>query len=372
MGVSQSAMIMNLLLLYPRVLFYKVPVLSMLSDFLRGKGYHLCVWPTSIDRQEEEVDFTMIDRPMTFRNYQKVLREHRINLVVTTLMRREPGLCFYVGSVLYARATGRRAFYYGHGLNLSRRTAVTELFGSNVLHLIFDGLILYTPSEKKFLWKMNCRKAGVAYNTLDMQGKDRLIARSKEEILRSLGIRQQRIVLFSGRIQPRKRLDVLLDSFERLGDTHPEWALVIVGPGLDGQAGTRLLGRGNVYYLGPLYDRTAMAEVFSACDVFSIPGAMGLGIVESLYWGKPILTLNVDHGPEAYYLNERNSFLCNEPADYVEKMRLFMDNPDLITVMGQAAREAYVNLCTMDRFLDGFYAAISRSGREDGYNERSR
>jgi glycosyltransferase involved in cell wall biosynthesis len=356
-------MMTNVLLLHPSLLFYKIRLYNRLAGYLRQKGMRLYVWPLSMAACQETVSFDVIERPMTLGRYGPVLREYDIGLVVNLLNRTQPGLLFYVWSVLRAKATGRQAFYYGHGLNMTKKTSVAQVLGSNLLHTMFDGLILYSPREKRFLWKRNRRKASVAPNTLDMEGREQLVTRDKAAILKSLGIKQPHVVLFSGRIQPRKRLDVLLRLFDKLDASCSEWALAVVGPGLDEQTRSQYERHGNVYFLGPLYDRTSVAEVFSACDIFSIPGAMGLAIVESLYWGKPVVTLEGHHGPELHYLNDGNSFVCRDEEDYDQKMRYLMNHLDVISVMGRAARSTYGKFCTLDRFLEGFHTAICRPKR---------
>jgi len=348
----------NVLLLQSPLMFYRVPIYNKLAAYLWERGYCLHVWPLSASEGADGHNFHLISRPMTRANLRAVVTELDVDLMINHLVRRKPSIGFYVYSLLLAKARNIRTAYYGHGLNLSRRGSPLQIFASNLLHLLCDRIILYTPDEKKYLWPTNRRKVSVASNTLDLEGRDRLVTRPKAAIRREWGFRQPRLVLFSGRIQKRKRLDVLIDSFRSRGRQLQEWGLVIVGPGMDESQRAAIAAYPDIYYVGPVYDEVRMAEVFHVSDVFSIPGSMGLGIVEALYWGKPIVTLNARHGPEAYYLSKANSFVCGDEREYQERLVFLMSNSHIREEMSAAARQSYLRHCTMAGYLQGFWRAI--------------
>jgi len=348
----------NILLLQSPLMFYRVPIYNKLAAYLRERGYCLHVWPLGAGEGTNGHGFHIVNAPMTRANLRAVIAELDVDLLVNHLFRRRPGITFYVYSLLLARSRHVGAVYYGHGLNLSKRDSRLQVFASNALLLLFSRILLYTPGEKKYLWSANRKKVDVAFNTLDLEGRDKVVTRSRAAIRQEWGFREPRLVLFSGRIQNRKRLDVLIDFFRSKGNTLQQWGLVIVGPGIEASQRAAIAACPNIYYVGPVYDEVRMAEVFHVSDIFSIPGSMGLGIVEALYWGKPIVTLNAKHGPEAYYLSKTNSFVCRDEGEYQEKLAFLMSDSHAREQMGALARLSYRRYCTMTGYLQGFWHAI--------------
>ena len=58
-----------------------------------------------------------------------------------------------------------------------------------------------------------------------------------DSLLRKSGarVKKERVVLCASRMQPHKRVDVSLRYFEQVFGPHPEWRLIVVGSGPEGQ-----------------------------------------------------------------------------------------------------------------------------------------
>ncbi len=102
------------------------------------------------------------------------------------------------------------------------------------------------------------------------------------------------VVLFVGRLQARKRLDILLHACASLpGDLQP--LLIVVG---DGPARTdfeRLAKSvySNVKFVGAKYgDETK--EYFLKADLFTLPGTGGLAVQQAMSYGLPVIVAQGD------------------------------------------------------------------------------
>ena len=95
-------------------------------------------------------------------------------------------------------------------------------------------------------------------------------AAEKAEIRASLGLSADEVVvLFTGRLAPEKRLDLLLRSWAAVEDQLPHAKLMIVGTGPDATMLKRL-ARPSVIFTGP---RDDVAPLLQAGDIFILPSA---------------------------------------------------------------------------------------------------
>jgi glycosyltransferase involved in cell wall biosynthesis len=120
--------------------------------------------------------------------------------------------------------------------------------------------------------------------------------RERAGIRRSHGLPLDRdLVLFVGRLVPKKGIDLLLEAAD------PDYDLVIVGSGGDGVH----RDRPNVHRLGGLSAR-AVAEVYRACDVFALPTTgevFTLVVKEAMSSALPVVTTD-EPGYSRYDLDE--------------------------------------------------------------------
>lgn len=110
----------------------------------------------------------------------------------------------------------------------------------------------------------------------------------------------KRIVLFLGRIHPKKGCDLLADAFARAAPGDPRLHLVLAGPDECGrQADLARQAAGNdlgnrVTFTGPLYGALKWGALHAA-DVFALPSHtenFGITVVEALACGVPVLISN--------------------------------------------------------------------------------
>lgn len=349
----------NILLLHPTMLFYKVRIYNKLSEELLKKGYNLIVWCNDIQSANETVLFGYVNDQMNIKNFLSNVRKFKIDVIINILSGISI-LPFYLLSMITAKLLCIKIIYYGHGLDLRSLGTKWKPFLQNFILLLFDGILLYTPNEKKYLWKRHHEKIVIAYNTLVLSGYDELVHCDKKVFKEKYGIIQDKIILFCGRIQPRKRLDILLKMFLENKAKFGNVALLIIGPGLSVEDEKLSEEYCNIYYLGAVYEERKLNEIFFMSDIFCIPGQNGLGLVEAMYWGKPVFTMPEKHGPEIYYLkNGKNGYLVkNENLLCKEILNVLYDG-DLYSKLSVNARRTAVEEASLERMFNGFFDILS-------------
>jgi glycosyltransferase involved in cell wall biosynthesis len=349
----------NVLLLYPEMLFYKISIFNKLSAFLERKGYKLIIWYTKIYDPNKERSFRFISNtPMTRKNYTRVIKENDIEAVINILFKKDPGYLFYMFSVLKPKKLRIPVIFYGHGIDKQKDQWWRNIL-YNLTYFIFDGIILYTPGEKSKLWKRFHHKITFANNTLDMENLN--IHENKEQIKTRYNISTPKVILTTGRLHSRKKIEILSEIFIRNYKDSPDVSWVLVGPDLSDEVCAEIRGIKNILFLGPVYDRKKMAEIFSIADLYCVPGALGLGIVEAFYWGLPVLTTSVNHGPEAYYLrNNHNSLIAKDKQELKQMIHEILFDDEKRVLFSENAKRVFSEEATLDKMFEGFNLQLNR------------
>jgi D-inositol-3-phosphate glycosyltransferase len=173
----------------------------------------------------------------------------------------------------------------------------------------------------------------------------------------------RKIILFVGRIQRLKGLDVLFRAFERLGDVEAQ--LLVIG----GQPGTTLETR-EISRLQHLATRLGIAErtrfvgavphetlplYYSAADVTAMPSSyesFGLVAVESLACGTPVVATRVGGLTSIVRDGETGLLVPWRDADlFAERLRTLLRDRRLRAKLARNARESVLGY-GWDRIAD--------------------
>lgn len=353
----------NILMMHYDLHFYRIPIYNLLAEQLKKENINLIIWPEKILNYTGEFRFECIEKDINYHSYKNTLKDYKIDCVINFLQPRSPSFSFYLKMIFYTYLKNIPLIYYGHGLNLSSDNKTINLM-YNFLHLFYKSIILYTPNEINKLWKIHHKKVEIAYNTLYLTDRINLINKSKKELRKKYNLDDEFVILFSGRIEKRKKLDVLIEFINE--QNNPKIKLLVVGPTKDKDILSQLNNNEKIIYLGPIYDIVKMSEIFFISDVFSIPGHIGLGLVEALYWGLPILTLDVKHAPEIYYLeNNFNGFLLKNEIELKDKFHELSFNKELLDKLSQQAKLTYKNKADLTNMLNGFIISIKKVVNND-------
>jgi glycosyltransferase involved in cell wall biosynthesis len=151
-------------------------------------------------------------------------------------------------------------------------------------------------------------------------------------IRRRYGLPADRVlVLFAGRLVPKKGYDILLSA------AGPTYDLVFVGKSF---AGRPEPARPGVHHLGPLSPRS-LADVFRASDIFALPSSaegFPLTVQEAMASGLPVVTTD-DPGYAPYGLDRGDvALLPRETAAYRTHLSALAADPERRGRMGRWAR----------------------------------
>lgn len=173
----------------------------------------------------------------------------------------------------------------------------------------------------------------------------------KEVARRRLGIPDgERIILFVGRIEPLKGIDILISAAAQLHDNE-NFRVLIVGGDARAEAeiaqlrshASRLDVDHHISFVGSVAHEE-LPLYYNAADVCVVPSyyeSFGMVAVESMACGTPVvasrvggLTSTVMDGETGYLISWR----CPEP--FAERLELLLDNDELRASFGRAGRAA--------------------------------
>jgi glycosyltransferase involved in cell wall biosynthesis/GT2 family glycosyltransferase len=186
------------------------------------------------------------------------------------------------------------------------------------------------------------------------------------------------VVLFVGRLEPRKGIDVLLSAITLVLQSGTSARFRLLGddshPGPDGQtfreafenseAGRQCAGL--VSFEGKVSDEV-LRSAYASCDLFVAPSrfeSFGLVFLEAMREGKPVVGCNAGGMPEV--VAHEDSGLLVEPGDAMalaKAISRLLNSPEQRSQMGARGRQ---------RFVDNFTAGQMATNSEPLYESAAR
>lgn len=196
------------------------------------------------------------------------------------------------------RVLGIPVLLWGHGLLRDERGVRWWL--RKALYRLASGQLLYGVYARSLLEErgFDPTTLHVVYNSLDydfqhaiaadIDAEDEMAVRKEMGVLAGMGM-----VVFTGRLQAVKRLDLLIEAVGFLAGQGKCVHVVLVG---DGDERARLVSlaedlgiAGQIHFLGPIYDERRLGVIISAADLAVVPSGAGLSIMHALSFGTPVL-----------------------------------------------------------------------------------
>jgi glycosyltransferase involved in cell wall biosynthesis len=177
-------------------------------------------------------------------------------------------------------------------------------------------------------------------------------------------------LLFVGRLQERKRLDLLLEACAALKDDFAP-RLVIIG---DGPDRPRLEHLAQQLYPEAEFEGAKQGEelepYYQAADLFVLPGTGGLAVQQAMAHALPVV-VGVADGTQGELVREENGWLL-DPCDALQLARILQqalsDIPRLRS-MGRASQRIVEQEVNIDHMVEEFVHAIefvtSASGKRN-------
>ncbi|MFC2078682.1 glycosyltransferase family 4 protein [Candidatus Bipolaricaulota bacterium] len=177
----------------------------------------------------------------------------------------------------------------------------------------------------------------------------------KAALRRELGLPQGSIGIFVGRLIPRKRADLIIDAWKKIGEIVPDSYLLIIGEGPEREELKRQIHLlnldNNVRLLGNL-DQGAVRKHLQAADIFilsseseGVPNAM----LESMSVGLAVIATRI--GGTDGILSAGENGLVFEVGDTEELQRKLihvLKNKEYRGILGRMARETIIDSLSLE------------------------
>ena len=166
-------------------------------------------------------------------------------------------------------------------------------------------------------------------------------------------------ILFVGRLQDRKRLDVLLQACAAL-PTGIQPRLVVIGDGPE-RARLESLAWGtypNAEFIGARYGQD-LEPYYASADLFVLPGTGGLAVQQAMAHGLPVI-VGVADGTQGELVREENGWVLPDPSpeNLAKVLKMALEDIPRLRKMGQASYRIVAEEVNLETMVDTFARAI--------------
>jgi L-malate glycosyltransferase len=284
-----------------------------------------------------------------------------------------------VNFVLFARHLGGavRLAMWGHGKNL--RTHEAHAIAEGVKRLMTRRVhwwFAYTETSATWVQQAGVPRTRltVVNNAIDtstlVAQRSKITADDIVALRTELSIVGRHVCVYAGGLYAEKRLRFLVEAADLIRRREPEFELIVMGGGEDGEAMRRLArSRPWLHVVGPRFGDEKV-RCFAASKLLLMPGVVGLAILDAFALETPIVTTAIPgHGPEIDYLvpgvNGEILAADADPQRYADAV--------LALLRDDVARGRLVDGCRAtsgrygigdmaDRFANGIVAALEAAG----------
>ncbi|MDO9583009.1 MAG: glycosyltransferase family 4 protein [Desulfomicrobium sp.] len=156
-----------------------------------------------------------------------------------------------------------------------------------------------------------------------------------------------------------KGVDVLLKAFQSISASYPDAKLKIIGHCEDRKPYEKLAaGNQNISFHKGMFFNDIVTE-FENCRFLVLPSrseSMGRVLIEAMACGKAVIASRVGGIPEVVEENKTGLLFESENhSELAEKMRQFLDNPDMMQRMGDAGYHRAKDHFSPERYLELYH-----------------
>ena len=172
--------------------------------------------------------------------------------------------------------------------------------------------------------------------------------------------------IFVGSMDPRKRLDVMINAFANAIPYLPSSIkLKLIGNGVDFEKAKNLIEKlkikDRIQLLGRINETEILQEHYKSALASISFGQAGLGVLQSLGYGVPFITSkNAISGGEICNINhESNGYLIEDNQASLEQIMIKLGNDvQLSKLLGKNAFDHYTSKCTIEHMANKFKEVI--------------
>jgi len=348
--------VIRVLLIHPGIIpHYRLPIYGYLSGYLKQYGYELTVLSDRISTGgPNTAEFQVVQMRLSVSSIIRFVRKQHMDVIIDYMELRHRYL--FPTYFLAKGLLRRKMIYWGQGRDLLDAKARLKNIAYAAEQRMCDAIILYAEHLKKYVPESFHKKVFIANNTLFLSYAGLAPGVTREGVLAAYGIHTKKNIICVGRMQKRKRVDQLAKALAYMN--RPDIGLILVGPDTDGILAN--ISGDNIFKLGPLYEDKKF-DLLSSADVYCLPGAVGLSIVDAFHCALPFVTEEGDESAEIMYLkNGVNGFIVPRgdiPA-LSDKLRLLLDDDEIRGRFSAAAKREITENGSIAKFCSGFSAAL--------------
>ncbi len=346
----------KILLISNTVMHYRVAVYNYFHRRFSEEGWEWQVLTNKLQPENRILpQFRLDEADFSFFEYRRRILEANPDVVVLFLHLKDKILWPLVH---WMKATRRPFACWTKTRNLDDPDNRLKNLMFDYIHGLSNALILYSGDLIRFLPERQKAKAFIANNTINHE-EFPTITEGREEIKKDLGIPFNKVVLFVGRMDVdggRKRVDHLIEIFRDIGGRNA--GLVIVGTGMKAAWRARIEPTTTIY-LGEVHDpeNRQIARIFKMADIAAIPGHVGLGLNQALFYGLPVVTMDGNQPPEIAYLHPgRNGYIV--PKGDVQQLRdrifQLLDDDIVRERFSITAKDEFLKEASIEQMFLGF------------------
>jgi len=199
--------------------------------------------------------------------------------------------------LLINRLLGKETYVWTHGWYGNEGGA--KSFIKNIYFKLANKVLLYGDYAKKLMVENGVQedKLEVIYNSLvyeeQLEIRRKLI---KSNFYKELFDNESPVIIFTGRLTPVKKLDILFKAQRLLLDRGISVNVFVVGEGIEKTVLEKSVDylrlNNHVSFYGPCYDEILIAEFFYNANVCVSPGNVGLTGIHAMSYGCPVISHN--------------------------------------------------------------------------------
>lgn len=347
-------MIRILLINQTKIPHYRVPVYNYLSEYLKKYGFDFIVVSEGLQTSNPHVvEFNFREIKLSTLNLSRFITKNEIVVIISWVDMKH--LYLFPVYFIAKGIMGKKMIYWGQGRDLLDQDSHIKNLAYAIEQSLCDAIILYAEHLKKYIPKRFHGKVFIANNTLHINYPG-LLPEKKSLVLTEYGIHTEKNIICMGRMQKRKRIEHLVKAFSLM--KRSDIGLILVGP--DQEDVLKNISGENIYKLGSIYGDQKY-NLLSVADVYCLPGAFGLSIIDAFYCGLPFVTEDGDESAEIMYLKDGvNGFIVpkGDTQALAQKLLLLLDNENLRQKFSAAAMKEVRENANMDKFCAGFRDAL--------------
>lgn len=297
----------NVLVVYHYIAHYRVPIFK---ELVNSKDFNFKIVAgfeteanikiaTEDNLNNNKISFLKVKNLWLFKKkflFQKGLLQ--------LVLKRENKIFIFLGnpyfistwiSILLCKILRKRVSIWTHGI--TKKVSGLNLILFKLLWTLSDDILLYGNYAKNemVLKGVNPKKMHVIYNSLDYKKQIEIRnTLNKTEIYTNHFKNNYPVIIFSGRLNKAKKLEMILESQKILYDKNIFFNVVFVGDGPESTTLKSIVDKLNLSHLcwfyGACYNESKIGELFFNAEICLAPGNVGLTAMHAMVYGTPVIT----------------------------------------------------------------------------------